>query len=284
MSEEKVLTLRGKKAVWAPGGGSGPIDPKRLPEGYPYKEQSEVTLTFDPAVNTEAYGPLRKISDTALPLSGLIGANVKIMHNGEEHSAVVKESDITSCEGYYTVMAMADGIVGAQFMSVYEAQTEDSFGMDVPVGVYVAYQNESRPYVAEINAVSKTIHTMAPEFLPAGVGGGGDFIVTPTMSEDMTSCTLDKTVPEIWNAAKSGKRVIFNFSLFGESDIIPPLVLNRIHWQGGETTQTEMDFNCLVYIQNEALTFLNFRLEGRANSTTHNVSMTMKAVNMMDIS
>ena len=39
---------------------------------------------------------------------------------------------------------------------------------------------------------------------PSGVGGGGDFIVTPTMSEDMTSCTLDKTVPEIWNAAKSG--------------------------------------------------------------------------------
>lgn len=31
MSEEKVLTLRGKKAVWAPGGGSGPIDPNNLP-------------------------------------------------------------------------------------------------------------------------------------------------------------------------------------------------------------------------------------------------------------
>ena len=34
MNEEKVLTLRGKKAVWAPGGGgTGPINPKRLPEG-----------------------------------------------------------------------------------------------------------------------------------------------------------------------------------------------------------------------------------------------------------
>ena len=115
-----------------------------------------------------------------------------------------------------------------------------------------------------------------------GSGGGNDFIVTPAMSEDMTSCTLDKTVPEIWEAAKSGKRVIFSFSPFGESDIIPPLVLNRIAWQGGETTPTEMDFNCLVYIQNEILTFLNFRLEGRANSTTHNVSMTMKGVNMFD--
>ena len=50
MSEEKVLTLRGKRAVWAPGGGSGPIDPKRLPEGYPYKEVSEERSTVIPVV------------------------------------------------------------------------------------------------------------------------------------------------------------------------------------------------------------------------------------------
>ena len=29
------------------GGGTGPIDPKRLPEGYPYKEQSEVVIEWD---------------------------------------------------------------------------------------------------------------------------------------------------------------------------------------------------------------------------------------------
>lgn len=64
MSEEKVLTLRRKKAVWAPVDGAtswndltdkpfdenGAIMPEALPEGYPYKEASEERFTVIPVV------------------------------------------------------------------------------------------------------------------------------------------------------------------------------------------------------------------------------------------
>jgi len=63
MSGEKVLTLRGKKTVWAPGGGTGPIDPKRLPEGVPYAQEvydewGEVTVEAVGGKESETFQPV----------------------------------------------------------------------------------------------------------------------------------------------------------------------------------------------------------------------------------
>ena len=256
------------------------IDPEFLPEGYPYKEQSKTEFAILGDVEFGEYIDTIAQANAFVNEEIVVGETYAVVLDGKEYVATAYER--TTSSGLTLKMignaAQEDGTFdenGPPFCCTTTKAGEQ-------VMLIININAEVGTHTVEIYKLSETIHTMAPEFLPAGVGGGDDFIVTPTMSEDMTSCTLDKTVPEIWDAAKSGKRVIFSFSPFGESDITPPFVLNRISWQGGETTMTEMDFNCLVYTQNEMLAFINFRLDGRANSTTHDVNMIMKSVTMTD--
>ena len=165
------------------------------------EKKIEIILTFDPDVNTETYGPLRKVCENALPLSGILGARVKILYNGVEHDTVVNESNVTAGDGYYTV-AVSDDQVLAQFTSIHEAQTEDNFGMDVPVGVYVAYSNTG-PYVAEINSTDVIVKPLDAKFLPEGVSA---LHVTFTMNSD-TTAVADVDVSTIASALHNGRYV-----------------------------------------------------------------------------
>ena len=105
MSEEKVLPLRGKKAVWAPGGGTGPIDPKRLPEGYPYKEVTVVSepmnLTFGADWYQNAIGPdaangmLTRVSDITLTdeeIKNVTGIGDALFEKIKNHIYISEES------------------------------------------------------------------------------------------------------------------------------------------------------------------------------------------------
>ena len=161
MSEEKVLTLRGKKAVWAPGGGSGPIDPKRLPEGYPYKEG--VTIWWDG--NTEG---LESVADQYMGTFYKVSS--KVLTDDEIKNGVFTSSDGNTSEvskvwdqylsaGYVTedIAFLANGV----FVRNPNAEV---MGMSFATpGVYFVRSGDT--FVTSF--ANETIHTMAPEFLPA---------------------------------------------------------------------------------------------------------------------
>ena len=144
MSEEKVLTLRGKKAVWAPGGGSGPIDPKRLPEGYPYKEQSETviaekqTVVFEP-FNGNMAGMLEGYTG---PL--VIGKTYKIVFDGTEFMSTAETVELGVGIGNETVTILA----------------MDDMAMVVVKG------DDATEHTIAVSEFSETIQPMAEEFMP----------------------------------------------------------------------------------------------------------------------
>ena len=160
MSEEKVLTLRGKKAVWAPGGGSGPIDPKRLPEGYPYKEQSKTEIVWDG--NTEGLdnigGRMFLVSPAILTdeeikkgvVTGSDGYQWDIAEMWEQYISLgyVTEDWVVVAEGYVVFVRKA----GADFQGTTIEKA----------GVYFLGMNGSHIE----SFITETIHPMAPEFLP----------------------------------------------------------------------------------------------------------------------
>lgn len=148
------------------GGGTGPIDPKRLPEGYPYKEG--VTIEWDG--NTEG---LDVVADTYYRVSDAIVSDEQIKvgvmadANGNEQAVTaIAPWDTFVSMGYVTEdVTSVESVVfvrkdGAVFQGVTFNKT----------GVY--FMALVRKFTTEI------IHTMAPEFLPAGVGGGVPAVTT----------------------------------------------------------------------------------------------------------
>ena len=161
MSEEKVLTLRGKKAVWAPGGGSGPIDPKRLPEGYPYKAIEKTAFVENMSVTPGYHEPAAYEANFAFAE----GQTYAVEWNGETYECIA-----FSMEGIAAIGNLA--LLGAG------GDTGEPFIMYAFNGsLYIKGTDSSAAVTLSIYGQVETIHPMAPEFLPAGVG-------VPTVTAD----------------------------------------------------------------------------------------------------
>lgn len=194
MSEEKVLTLRGKKAVWAPGGGSGPIDPKRLPEGYPYKEMGEVVLVEEVLALTADNGG--GAVSTAWAFSLVAGNPYKVIYDNEEYTCVAQE--YPGAPQYATLGNLS--LVGGG------SDTGEPFAFAGVSGGYDFIAKSAGEHTIRISEYSEIIHPMAPEFLPAGGGGGAPQRVTFTMEQDDTgyNFTCSHTGAEIAKMAAKG--------------------------------------------------------------------------------
>lgn len=205
MSEEKVLALRGKKAVWAPGGGTGPIDPKRLPEGYPYKESNKTVIEWDG--NTEgktSVGDMAyKVSDAVLNNETIKNGRI-YMHTNSDGVTETVVADV------WDSARVTDEIVMVGEYAIFVRESNASFGdMTFPeTGVYFPFL-DGEFYTTKFISESETIYTMAPEFLPAGVGGGG-MMVTVT-GADPANLVIDKTFAEIAEAVKANKNVVLHW-------------------------------------------------------------------------
>lgn len=189
MSEEKVLTLRGKRAVWAPGGGgSGPIDPSRLPEGYPYKEGSKTVITWDG--NTEGkvdLGSLTKVSDLTPSIDELKPAFVSTSISDDA------QSDVTG-----TIIAMTDKLVGetgGSFMIVYEDNYtlhDEVSGQDVTFpekGIYfgsVGHYGRTKLLVYG----TETIHPMSEEYIQLTSPNGTKYKLTVSDDGTLSAVTV----------------------------------------------------------------------------------------------
>ena len=158
MSEEKVLTLRGKKAVWAPGGG--PIDPKRLPEGYPYKERGELVIEWDG--NTEG---LEAVSGMYYLISPEILTDEQIKAGVIETSHHVIASVSDRWDAMLEHGVVTEEIVAIETIIFVRKTNAEYNGVSFPEpGVYsILY---SGIYNAKFSTFGETIHPMAPEFLP----------------------------------------------------------------------------------------------------------------------
>lgn len=185
MNEEKVLTLRGKRAVWA-AAAPAPSTPKRLPEGYPYKESNQTVIEWDGNVgDLETAGELVRVSEQIFSVEELNGATATM----SDGTTVVINDAHDSAE---QIIALLQGNVPLIVV------VPEDIGDSVKKGTYFLQDN---PFCSKLAIGTETIHTMAPEFLPAGVGGNNrEFIID--VGDGFSSAT---TYADVLAAIKAGK-------------------------------------------------------------------------------
>ena len=172
MSEEKVLTLRGKRAVWAPGGGSGPIDPKRLPEGYPYKEG--VTIEWDG--NTEG-----KTSVTAEGIEYYwVSPEVLTDEEIKKGTSFTNDGSFVEIGKYWEHFEVGeyvteDATYAQTAVFVRKANAEVGGAVFSTPGVYLMWDGESM-FVSKFS--NETIHPMAEEFIQLTSPNGTKYQLT----------------------------------------------------------------------------------------------------------
>ena len=189
-----------------------PIAREFLPEGYPYKEVTGgINIEWDG--NTEGLQSVGlvggstayKVSDN-LPTSEQCKKSTAVMLNVSDGSTQSMnmtdemwssyESAGLICEHYYVLF---EGLVA---VILKDNLTIDSMGGVTfeKAGVYFA--NVGTAYVQSFTSpTTETIHTMAPEFLPAGVGGNNrEFIID--VGDGFSSAT---TYADVLAAIKAGK-------------------------------------------------------------------------------
>lgn len=172
------------------GGGSGSSDGKHfgpdgvilrdsLPEGYPYKE---TRVTVDASA---LFGPgaiLCKVSDnTPEPME--VGASLAVWFDGSPMVGQVTlagDDWFAGSELAVSVAYKAGATLVAGPMSIIYPESGVYFKR-VPGAVSatgVAWDSTATEPDITWDGVVETIHTMAPEFLPAGVGGGVPAVTT----------------------------------------------------------------------------------------------------------
>ena len=174
---------------------NGAIMPEALPEGYPYKEKGVQHITWDG--NTEGLavgkGAYYKVGE-CLSADQVLGQQVTFNGVGVEESRELNAEAFSVFDGGWK--ASADDI------TVVFSVTSPAEGFSEP-GLYFLYFAEAGIYVKDLSYMGETIHPMAPELLPAGVGGGA-FIVNVTM-DDEENYVADKTYAEISEALANGQ-------------------------------------------------------------------------------
>lgn len=140
---------------------------KNRPGGY--EENKEITLIFNPDDAHEVYaGTLQKVSNTPMSIDEILASNILITADGKTLDAFVSEENIKEhVVGCYNVEAYSTDGNMCQFLSVYKPQTTDSFGADVPIGVYVVYQDaNTKTYVNQIAYTKSIIHPINSKYIP----------------------------------------------------------------------------------------------------------------------
>lgn len=167
------------------GGGTGPIDPKRLPEGYPYKEKSEKALFEEVQIpDNQEYN--KWVHTEHVPL--VVGNKYKFTYNGVDYIC-------TAADPYGQFV----GIGNLSIANSGEDTGEPFVALSVngmPLNIFFKGAQVG-PGSFCLYEYAETIHTMAPEFLPAGVGGG-------TMVVNVVDGVVSHTAAEIMEYVLNG--------------------------------------------------------------------------------
>lgn len=150
---DKVLMMRNGKTVWAPA-------PKtELPEGYPYKEQSEVVLVEETSLTPANYGGLGLATNQISFPVIVEGEWYAVTLNGTRYECVAKKADLYG--NPVAVIGSADLVLGTvtegeEPFAIYDGGLEKKSIATVT--------NDT--YTISISGMAETVHPMAPEFLP----------------------------------------------------------------------------------------------------------------------
>lgn len=134
-----------------------------------YTETEEITLTFNPDDTYETYGGmLCKISNDPISLDEILASKISLMivPLNKTVDALVTEENVTDGGEYYSATACDNVGNEAQLMSIFKQQTEEAFGADVPIGVYIAYRIGVGVYVNQITYTKNTLKQLDAKFIP----------------------------------------------------------------------------------------------------------------------
>ena len=172
----------------------------KLPEGYPYKEKVFEDIVWDGdtegRVAIEGMG-CYKVSEITPSIEQLVGATlVTYLPQSDATKDYVLTAD------YF--MEVAPGLFGLSDGFVMVATAPVSMdGLEIKeAGLYFSDGSAERSYKL---LMPEVIHPMAPEFLPAGVGGGVQVVtLTGDDSDGSMVYTSSHTGAEIAEMARNG--------------------------------------------------------------------------------
>lgn len=156
MSNE-VLVKQGNKAEWARD--NAPIDPKRLPEGYPYKGQSEVEVLPETSLSlteTGQDGIFLWTGGSSFDIE--VGKQYKVIWDGSEYLVEGKEDGNESQRIQYIGNAALSGGGGED--------TGEPFVITVMEGYGQYFGTSAGEHTVSIFGYAETTHPISSDFLP----------------------------------------------------------------------------------------------------------------------
>ena len=206
------------------------INKESLPEGYPYKEQSE-TVVFDKTITTVPLGTENGASGAQNPFTY------------DEMIQATQEAGIDMYEPFslvfdgvpYTVQLVNMGS-STQYIGDYErlvlgrgGAEEYPFCIMFTPSMVVVATNDSGEHRMCISKLTETIHTMAPEFLPAGVGGGEQNAYIITATPEGSGFVCRHTYDEIMELVNNNFFVVMKINFYGT-----PAYFNMVYALNGD--------------------------------------------------
>lgn len=177
-----------------------PVDMRCLPEGYPYKEQSETVVLEEQAVEfADQGGQLLGGLNEALFVSG---NTYKIIWDGTAYVCTATEIQGTIAIG--------------NLSNVGGTGNNEPFMMMVTGGTTTIVALEGgAEHTVSISEYSETIHPMAPEFLPAGLGGGYVLELNPgDYSQDSSGFIIDDvSYDPLYEAISQGQHAVIKLTM-----------------------------------------------------------------------
>ena len=166
-----------------------------------YKEQGEVVVLAEQTVVTEARGDIGMGNLVSNEAELFAGETYEVVFDGKTYICVAQ-----TVQAFGDLVAVGNVGLSEQWVtSIGVEDTGEPFCFIVGNGWILATKTAGT-YTISAKRMTETIKTIDPEFLPAGVGGGG-MVVTFTMDSEGV-VTADKTYQEIYDAYYTdGKQV-----------------------------------------------------------------------------
>lgn len=228
VGELKPITRREQFLAKLAGGGSGGGGSWNDLKDKPFEETVEdITISFD-CGNTEGLEFVEMMAGYGLyKISNLVPTKENLL--GAAFISNMGNSDILAED----IEIRGDGNIQI-FGSIFIVSDYNAISMPITSnGVWFNYSPSMQGIVFDLKYTARTIKTLDPKFLPAGVGGGGVMMVNVAYQDiaegdsgmEFVGVSADKTHAEILGAINSGifAVAILDMTLLGIGKMFLPL-------------------------------------------------------------
>ena len=194
--KEKILTMRNGKAVWGPAPkDTDPVDPSRLPEGYPYKESKEITLLEETTIETADGGNGFGMTQTVPTLTVENGVTYTVVFDGTAYECVYSEASGYRYLGNISIVGMTPD-TKEPFCMIFNNSNE----------LFMFATATAEEHTISVSGLVNAINKMSDEYLEqptmlvkikSQIGADGSTVYSADVSQD-----------EIRNAVNAGYAVM----------------------------------------------------------------------------